>query len=51
LEKTSQPVIIDFDNGYSTEIISELVGKLKTGQFDFVNASELTGINLTERAE
>ena len=49
LKKNSQPIIIDFDSEYPTELIADFIASLKTGQLDFVNASEITGLNLTVR--
>ena len=46
---TSEPLIIDFDNTYPTSNIESYLSKLKTGDFEFVNASELVGITLTIR--
>jgi peptidoglycan/xylan/chitin deacetylase (PgdA/CDA1 family) len=46
---TSEPLIINFDNTYSTSEVESFLVRLKTGDFEFVNASELVGINLTSR--
>lgn len=51
LKKSSKPIIINFDSEYPTERISAFIGTLKTGQLDFVNASEMTGRNLTMRGD
>ena len=51
LEKTSQLVIVHFDSGCSIDVIADSIGALKTGEFDFVNASEVTGLNLTVRGD
>jgi len=51
LKKSSKPIIINFDNEYPAELISDFIGTLKTGQLDFVNASEMTGLNLTVRGD
>jgi peptidoglycan/xylan/chitin deacetylase (PgdA/CDA1 family) len=47
--KTSQPLIIEFDNTYSTSDIEVFLSKLITGDFEFVNASKLVGLTLTSR--
>jgi peptidoglycan/xylan/chitin deacetylase (PgdA/CDA1 family) len=47
--KTSLPLIIDFNNTYSISNIASYLSKLKTGDFDFVNGSELVGMALTTR--
>ncbi len=49
LEKNTRPVIIHFDSECSIAMISDYVSSLKAEGFAFVNASELTGINLTVR--
>ena len=49
LEKSPNPIIIYFDSECSTELIADYIATLKTGHLDFVNASEITGINLTVR--
>lgn len=51
LGKTGNPIIVNFNSTYSTDHISGFIETLKTGQFDFVNASELTGRNLTVRGD
>lgn len=51
LEKSVNPIIVHFDSGDSTELIADFIATLKTGHLDFVNASELTGLNLTVRGE
>ena len=51
LKKSSKPIIIHFDSEYPAELISDFIGTLKTGQLDFVNASEMTGLNLTVRGD
>ena len=48
--KTSLPLIIDFDNTYSISKIESYLSRLKTGDFDFVNGSELVGMTLTTRS-
>lgn len=47
--RTSEPLIIDFDNTYLPSEIEAFLSKLKTGDFEFVNASELVGFTLTSR--
>lgn len=49
LSKKDQPNIIFFESSFPTNKIEEFVSKLKTGNVDFVNASELTGCELTRR--
>ena len=51
LEKTSQLVIVHFDDSCPVDAIAGFIGALKTGKFDFVNASEATGLNLTVRGD
>jgi len=50
-KKNSTPIIIHFDSEYPTELIDDFIATLKTGQLDFVNASEITGLNLTVRGD
>lgn len=42
-----KPVLINFDNSVSIEKIDDFISKLQSRQILFVDASELTGINLT----
>lgn len=51
LEKTTKPLIIQFDNDCSIEMISNFISNLGVESFVFVNASELTNLNLTLRGE
>ncbi len=51
LKKSPQPIIVHFDSKYSTELIANFISTLKTGQLNFVNASEVTGLNLTVRGD
>ena len=51
LEKTSQLVIVQFDDSCPVDVIAGFIGALKTGKFDFVNASQATGLNLTVRGD
>jgi len=51
LKKNFRPIIIHFDSEYPTELIADFIATLKTGQLDFVNASEITGLNLTVRGD
>jgi hypothetical protein len=51
LEKSVNPIIVHFDSEYPTELIADFIATLKTGHLNFVNASELTGLNLTVRGE
>jgi peptidoglycan/xylan/chitin deacetylase (PgdA/CDA1 family) len=48
---TDTPVIINFDNHNSVEQLKELVSQLKSSHFNFVNASDLTHLELTVRGE
>lgn len=48
-DETSKLTILHFDTGCSTELIADFIVALRTGQFDFVNASEVTGLDLTVR--
>lgn len=45
--KTQQPIIIEFNNTCSTSTIKSYLSILTSGDFNFVNASQLTGLNLT----
>lgn len=49
LPKTGGPTVITFDNTAALSQVKELVLKLKTGEVRFVNASGLTGVELTQR--
>ena len=49
-DKTSEPLIINFDNTYSTSGIDSFLSRLETGDFRFVNASGLVGVTLTVRS-
>jgi len=49
LPKTTELVIIAFENTTPAERISELLSKLNMGYIQFVNASEIAGFNLTLR--
>lgn len=49
-DKTSKPLIINFDNTYPTSSIESFLSRLKTGDFRFVNASGLVGVTLTLRS-
>jgi len=50
-KKSSKPIIINFESGCPTELISNFIGTLKIGPFDLVNASEITELNLTVRGD
>jgi hypothetical protein len=49
LNKSSVPWIIDFKNTYPTSGIESYLSRLKSGDFDFENASQLVGLSLTNR--
>ncbi|MFY3741737.1 MAG: peptidoglycan/xylan/chitin deacetylase (PgdA/CDA1 family) [Candidatus Nitrosomirales archaeon] len=49
LSVTETPTLISFDNSTPTEQIDSFISELKSGNVRFVNASELTGIDLTIR--
>lgn len=49
LPKTTEPVIIIFDDGYPISDIKVLISGLKNADVEFVNASELTDLVLTTR--
>ncbi len=49
LSKTGGSTVLTFDNTVALSQIKELVLKLKTGEVRFVNASGLTGAELTQR--
>ncbi len=46
---TETPVLIGFDNSTPVEQIDDFVSRLKSGGIHFVNASEVTGLDLTLR--
>ncbi len=48
-KQPSLPLIIDFNNTYPISSIESYLAKLRTGNFDFVNGSELVGMTLTTR--
>ena len=50
VNRTLQPLIVDFDNTYSTSTIESFLSRLKMGDLEFVNASELVGLALTQRS-
>lgn len=45
----SEPKIIEFDNTWSTPNINSFLDTLCTGNFEFINASDLTGFALTSK--
>ncbi len=47
--KTSEPVIIHFDSVWSSSDVESFLGILRGGDFEFVNASQLAGFDLTNR--
>ena len=49
LPKAAAPQVVIFDNTTPFTQIKELILKLKTGEIRFVNASEITGLELTQR--
>jgi peptidoglycan/xylan/chitin deacetylase (PgdA/CDA1 family) len=49
LPDVSKPLIIDFDNTCPISSIKALLSSLRKGHFEFVNASQLTGLALTDR--
>lgn len=49
ISKTAGPVIIYFDNKDEISYIESIISNLNGSDFEYVNASELTGINLTNR--
>jgi len=46
---TNQSIVIVFSDGYPTSGIADFLDTLSGGSFEFVNASELTGLPLTIR--
>jgi peptidoglycan/xylan/chitin deacetylase (PgdA/CDA1 family) len=50
LFKSTEPVICEFSNVLSTDYIENYIKELSRNQVQFVNASDLAGFNLTERA-
>lgn len=52
LPQTTVPVIIiAFDNSFPVPAVKELISALKKAGVDFVNASQLTGFNLTRKGD
>lgn len=49
LEVAETPAVINFDNSTPVEQIDRFISELKSGNVRFVNASEITGIELTVR--
>jgi hypothetical protein len=49
LPRTEQPIILHFNNTVTVSSIAELVSQLHGSDVEFVNASQLTGLSLTER--
>jgi len=49
LSKNNGPVFIYFDNTTPTEKIDDFISKLKSSNVKFLNASDLTGLDLTVR--
>ena len=45
------PIMINFDNSDSIDTIIDFIFYLKSNEISFVNASELTGLQLTQRQE
>jgi peptidoglycan/xylan/chitin deacetylase (PgdA/CDA1 family) len=45
----SEPKIIEFDNTWSTPKINSFLEALSTGNFEFIDASDLTGLALTSK--
>lgn len=45
------PIMINFDNSDSIDNIIDFILNLKSNEISFVNASELTGLQLTQREE
>ena len=48
--RRSEPLIIDFDNTYSAASIGSFLSDLRKGDFEFVNASQIVGLTLTQRS-
>jgi hypothetical protein len=46
---TERPIVLNFNNTLAVSSIIELVSQLQGNDVEFVNASQLTGLNLTER--
>jgi peptidoglycan/xylan/chitin deacetylase (PgdA/CDA1 family) len=49
LPKTDRPIILNFNNTLTVSYIIEIVSQLQSSDVEFVSASELTGLSLTER--
>ena len=49
LTVSETPILINFDNSTPVEQIDRFISELKSGNVRFVNASEVTGIDLTVR--
>jgi len=51
LPRTPDPIIIVFDDTYSTAYIEKFISEIKNSEVDLVNASEIAGSNLTLRGD
>jgi hypothetical protein len=51
LSNSETPIIINFDNTFSVAEVSIFVSKLKSGNFEFLRASEVLGFDLTLRGD
>lgn len=51
LPQSTKPIIIVFDNSFPLSAVKELISALKKADVDLVNASGLTGFNLTLRGD
>lgn len=49
IPETVQPIIIQFNSTWAVSDIESFLSVLVSGDFDFVNASQLTGLALTDR--
>jgi hypothetical protein len=49
LPKAERPIILNFNNTLPVSNIAELVSQLQSNDVEFVSASQLTGLSLTER--
>jgi peptidoglycan/xylan/chitin deacetylase (PgdA/CDA1 family) len=47
LQNTETPIIITFDNTHSVSEVNIVLSKLKSGNFEFLKASEIVGFDLT----
>jgi peptidoglycan/xylan/chitin deacetylase (PgdA/CDA1 family) len=49
LNRNNEPIIINFDNTRPVSSLEAFLSQLMTAKFEFINASELAGLTLTDR--